>query len=318
MSPEKEAARQAAEASSPNGFHLRRVLVVWLVLSLILTPIVYFVWGPNMPPGDLANNAADQQLDNAVLATVATPVVLFVWVFIAYSLIFFRRKSESDDEDGPPIKGHVGLQAGWVGLTTVIVLALFVFGTYKLVVPDGSGTGSGSSPIWTPVGYSAQAKENKLFQVQVIGQQWRWTFRYPQYSGVETTELVIPEGVQIQFNTTSLDVIHSFWAYELGVKADAVPGANNIAFAVANRTGSIAIRCAELCGPLHGAMTSTGHVVSKADFDTWIAGQLTLHAGDIPLLPPYATIYLPQVDGGLYDPGQDPLPPDPTVPTPAS
>ena len=298
-----------------NRFHLQRILLVWLVLSVVLTPIVYFVWGPHMPPGDMANNAADQQFDNTVLSTVATPVVLFIWVFFAYALLFFRRKDASDEEDGPPIKGHMGFQVGWVGLTTVIVLSLFVFGTYELAGPNGTGTGSGSSPIWTPAGYSGQAQYNKLFQVQVIGQQWRWTFRYPQYQGVETTQLVIPEGVQIQFNTTSLDVIHSFWAYELGVKADAVPGANNIAFVVANKLGNFDIRCAELCGPLHGAMSSVGRVVSSKDFDAWMSGELSLHAVDIPLLPPYATVYLPQVDGGLYDPGQDPLPPDLTIPT---
>jgi len=306
---------QAPAPRNENRYHLTRILVVWLVLSLVLTPIVYFVWGPNMPPGDAANNAADQQFANTVLSAVATPVVLFVWVFLAYALIFFRRKDASDEEDGPPIKGHLGFQAGWLGLTTVIVLSMFVFGTSELVTANGAGTGSGSSPIWTPAGYSGQAQYNKLFQVQVIGQQWRWTFRYPAYQGVQTTQLVIPEGVQIQFNTTSIDVIHSFWAYELGVKADAVPGANNIAFVVANRLGAFSIRCAELCGPLHGAMSSTGVVVSQAQFNAWMSGQLTVHAQDIPLLPPYATIYLPQVDGGLYDPNQDPLPPDATIPT---
>jgi hypothetical protein len=61
-----------------------------------------------MPPGDMADNAADQQFDNTVLGTVATPVVLFIWVFFAYALIYFRRKDAADDEDGPPIKGHVG------------------------------------------------------------------------------------------------------------------------------------------------------------------------------------------------------------------
>jgi len=307
----------ASSPSNVNRFHLTRILVVWLVLSLILTPLVYFVWGPNMPPGDMANNAKDQQFDNTVLSTVATPVVLFIWVYLGYALIFFRRKDASDEEDGPPIKGHLGFQVGWVGLTTVIVLSLFVFGTYELVGPNGAGTGSGSSPIWTPAGYSGVAKYNKLFQVQVIGQQWRWTFRYPAYQGVETTQLVIPEGVQIQFNTTSLDVIHSFWAYELGVKADAVPGVNNIAFAVAERPGTFQIRCAELCGPLHGAMSSVGVVVSPTAFNTWIAGQLVLHGEVIPLLPPYAPTYLPQSDGGLYDPGQDPLGPDLTLPSPA-
>ena len=55
--------------------------------------------------------------------------------------------------------------------------------------------------------------------------------------------------------------------------------------------------------------------MSQADFNTWIADQLVQHAAELPLLPPYATFYLPQTDGGLYDPEQDPLPPDPTVPS---
>ena len=64
----------------------------------------------------------------------------------------------------------------------------------------------------------------------MIGQQWAWTFRYPQFGGFETTELVLPVGQPVQFNVTSLDVIHSFWAYTLGVKADANPGVNNVAY----------------------------------------------------------------------------------------
>ena len=70
---------------------------------------------------------------------------------------------------------------------------------------------------WTP-------NSNNILQVQVIGQQWAWTYRYPQFGGFETTQLVLPVGQPVQFNVTSLDVIHSFWAYTLGVKADANPG----------------------------------------------------------------------------------------------
>ena len=77
---------EGKEGANPNRFHLRRLLIIWAVLTVIITPIVYFVWGPNMPPGDMANNAADQQFDNTVLSTVATPVVLFIWVFFAYAL----------------------------------------------------------------------------------------------------------------------------------------------------------------------------------------------------------------------------------------
>jgi cytochrome c oxidase subunit 2 len=195
-------------------------------------------------------------------------------------------------------------------------MALFVFGTYQLIAPAGAGTGSGGNPIWVPNGYSATAKSNKILQVQVIAQQWRWTFRYPGYSGVETTQLEIPVGVEVQFNVTSLDVIHEFWAKQLAVKADANPGVNNIAFARANRTGSVEVECAELCGTLHGAMITTGAVVTQADFTSWITNEVQIHAADIPLLPPYALIYLPTPDGGYYDPEQDPVP-DTSIPSPS-
>ena len=108
-------------------------------------------------------------------------------------------------------------------MTSVIVLSLAGFGTYELVTARARGRAraparSGSRPAATPL------------LVQVIGQQWRFTYRYPQFGGFETTQLMLPVNRWVQFNVTSLDVIHSFWAYQLGVKADANPGVNNIAY----------------------------------------------------------------------------------------
>src|SRR4029077_4529341 len=95
-------------------------------------------------------------------------------------------------------------------------------------------------------------------QVQVVSQQWQFTFRYPQYGGVETTQLALVAGRTTVFHVTSLDVVPSFWAYQLGVKVDAVPGADNVADVTPHSTGSFTVRCAELCGVWHGAMHSTG------------------------------------------------------------
>ena len=100
----------------------------------------------------------------------------------------------------------------------------------------------------------------------MIGQQWEFTYRYPTYGGVETAQLVLPVHREIEFHVTSLDAIHSFWAYELGVKADANPGVDNIAFVKATKTGDFQIRCAELCGLWHGYMYDTGLVVDNAHF----------------------------------------------------
>ena len=132
-----------------------------------------------------------------------------------------------------------------------------------------------------------------MLPVQVIGQQWEFTYRYPTYGGVETAELVLPVGQQIAFHVTSLDAVHSFWAYELGVKADANPGVDNVAYVKPKKIGTFQIRCAELCGLWHGYMFDTGRVVSAADFKTWIAARRAQFAGVEKYLPKYSTSYSP-------------------------
>ena len=57
----------------------------------------------------------------------------------------------------------------------------------------------------------------------MVSQQWQFTFRYPQYGGFETTQLALPLGRTVVFHVTSLDVIHSFWAYELASRSMPFP-----------------------------------------------------------------------------------------------
>jgi cytochrome c oxidase subunit 2 len=162
---------------------------------------------------------------------------------------------------------------------------LFGFGTYQLIVPNGAGGGQGASPIWKP--------NTVALQVQVVAQQWVFTYRYPQFGGFETTQLVLPGNAQVQFNVTSLDVIHSFWAYQLGVKADANPGVNNVAYAKPQQLGGFEVRCSELCGLWHGAMFNSGRVVTSAQFVAWAKATQIRLASVTKLLPPYALTYDP-------------------------
>ena len=111
-----------------------------------------------------------------------------------------------------------------------------------------------------------------MLQVQVIGQQWALTYRYPQFGGMESTELMLPVDTEVTFHVTSLDVIHSFWAYQLGVKADANPQVDNVAYATPKALGSVTVRCNELCGIWHGAMFNYGHVVTQSAFASWASG----------------------------------------------
>jgi cytochrome c oxidase subunit 2 len=251
-----------------------------------------------MPPGAQSSSAAHQQIDFTVLGTVATPVVVGVLLYFGWALTFWRQKP-GDETDAAPIHGNTRIQTIWIVATGVIVLSLAAFGTYELIVPAGAGAGQGPQPIWRPAGTTTSSVTSwtpgtsNILQIQVIGQQWAFTYRYPQFGGFETTQLMLPVGEPVQFNVTSLDVIHSFWAYTLAVKADANPGLNNVAYTIPQHTGYFQVRCSELCGIWHGSMYDTGEVVSVPAFLTWTQTTRARLAGVTTLLPPYALTYDP-------------------------
>jgi cytochrome c oxidase subunit 2 len=240
-----------------------------------------------MPPGNFSVEARDQRHINVLLAALATPVLLGIWAALVYMLASFRQRG-TELADGPPIRGGGRLQVAWVLATAFVVLGLAVVGTTELLgSAKGAGGGQGPDPLAVPHG------SQPPLQVQVIGQQWAWTFRYPAYGGVETTQIALPVGRVVELHVTSLDVNHSFWAIRLGVKADAIPGSDNVAFVRPRKPGPFKIRCAELCGLWHGHMFTTGQVMAPAAFATWIRGQVVANAAATKVLPPYATHYFP-------------------------
>ena len=247
----------------------------------------------------MSESATHQQFDIGVLAVTAAPVIIGVLLYFGYAIVVWRARP-GDESDGPAIYGNTKVQATWIIGTTMIVLWLFVFGTVELVGPAGAGAGEGPSPIWKLAGTQTTAWTpggNDLLQVQVIGQQWAWTYRYPQFGGMESTALELPVGTPIEFHVTSLDVIHSFWPYQLGVKADANPQVDNVAYTSVKTTGSFIVRCSELCGIWHGAMTTNGTVLSQSAFQTWATGVQAKEQSDgvLAALPPYALTYDPTV-----------------------
>jgi cytochrome c oxidase subunit 2 len=269
----------------PN--HGLRIALIWAGVSVILVLLVLLVLGPQIPPFDRSVQSHDQHTVNVVLTTLATPVAALIWVFFGYSIVFFRQQGDTI-VDGPPITGNSRIQITWLAVTAVLVLSLAAYGTIGLFgSSNGAGGGQGPNPLAKP------ANAGQALQIQVIGQQWLWTFRYPSYGGVETPELALPVNREVEFHVTSLDVDHSFWAYELGVKADAIPGSDNVAFLKALQTGSFQIRCAELCGLWHGHMNTTGQVMTQAGFAAWIAATEQKYAGVTKYLPPYSAVYYP-------------------------
>ncbi len=288
--------------------HFRRMTTIWVIVSLAVDVLFWTLVGPHMAPGRLTSTAAADQTDINVLMVIALPVLLGVWVFMGYSIRTWSSKRNGPDPiGGEAAAGNKKAVTAWIVTTTVIVLFLAGFGTVALIEDHGSGGGEGPNPIWAPAGATAAEtaaltksdswSPSKVLVVQVIAQQWKFTYRYPQFGGFETTQLMLPADTSIAFNVTSLDVIHSFWAYQLGVKADANPQENNVAFTDTKNPGSFTVRCSELCGLWHGAMYDFGKVVSGSDFQTWATNTEAANAKNTKYLAPFAWTYVPDANG---------------------
>lgn len=267
--------------------HFRRVAWIWAISSIIATPLVVIFFAPIVPPGQGSVQASGQVLDNTILFGLSTPISLAVLIFFAYAFVVFRERDPAAVADGPAIRGHAGAQLWWMVITTTVVLFLATYASYRTFV-DGAGGGQGPTP-------AAVATEpgKPALRVQVIAQQWQFTYRYPSYGGVETSQLYLPAHTVIEFHVTSLDVVHSFWAYQLAVKADANPNVDNVAYVKTRGPMAFNVRCAELCGVWHGYMFNPGHVVSAARFNSWIKQQQQRFAPIQKFLPSYNKTYNP-------------------------
>jgi cytochrome c oxidase subunit 2 len=112
-------------------------------------------------------------------------------------------------------------------------------------------------------------------EVEVVGHQWWWEFRYPELGITTANELHVPRGRPVALSMTSADVIHSFWAPKLGGKRDVNPGrTTRIAF-TPDSADTYLGQCAEFCGESHANMRFRVVVDEPAGFDEWTRAQTT-------------------------------------------
>ena len=108
--------------------------------------------------------------------------------------------------------------------------------------------------------------------IEAIGQQWTWTFRYPDHGGVETKNVLhMPAGTPVDVLVTSQDVIHAFWIPRFAGKIDAVPGHVNRLRIQADQPGLYAGQCNEFCGLGHAGMRFDVVVHRLEDFSAALA-----------------------------------------------
>jgi cytochrome c oxidase subunit 2 len=203
-------------------------------------------------PEQAAGSADDIDTLYDVLLICSVPVFVLVMTVAIYSVWRFRAKP-GDRGDGPPIHGNTRLEIIWVTIPFVMVTALAVYGGVVLADIE-------------------EKKPNEL-KVEVTGQQFTWSFEYPQQGGknVKATELVLPRGRPVHFRIHAKDVIHSFWVPAFRLKSDAVPGITTTVRLTPSREGVYEVVCAELCGIGHSTMRQNVRVVPAGEFESWLA-----------------------------------------------
>ena len=189
------------------------------------------------------------------LLLLGTIVFVFVEALLLFTIIKFRKR-----EGAPEPKqthGNSTLEITWT-IIPVLILVL-------IAVPTVSA-------IWKT---EAKASAGSL-QVQVIGHQWWWEFRFPQYGVVTANELYLPAGRTVNFQLNSRDVIHSFWTPQLGGKRDVIANRTNYIWYTPDSSlaGSVFNGfCTEYCGSSHANMRSHVFTVTPAEFESWAAHQ---------------------------------------------
>ncbi|GAB6875478.1 cytochrome c oxidase subunit II [Thermaerobacter litoralis] len=185
------------------------------------------------------------------------------------------------------------LETTWT-VATAVILTVFIVMGYQ---------------IWLTLHTPTAAAAEKSAVVEVWGQQFFWTARYPgpdgkfgktdpQYVdfqknpfGIDPNDpagkddivvdgskgpIVMPAGYHVTVKLSSRDVIHSFFVPQLRVKMDAVPGQVTEVYVEPTEVGRFEIACAELCGVGHFTMRGEIQVLSDADWQAWV----TEHAGE--------------------------------------
>lgn len=246
---------------------LRRAAVLLAVALLALGAVSIASAQAGMPKP--ITDEADK-IHNLWIFTLAIAAVAFIGVeaAILYVVFAFRKKN---DELPAQTHGSTVVELIWTTIPVVIVVALF---TYSFIV----------------LREVENTAPDDALTVHVQGFQYQWAFTYDmndlgtntpdrnaegqiliQGTPAQEPTLIIPEGEPVEFTLFSADVIHSFYIPHFLYKLDVVPGRDNRFVVTPHTLGTYHAQCAELCGLNHALMRFQLKVVTREEFDQWVA-----------------------------------------------
>ena len=199
-------------------------------------------------------NTSTDALWDTLLAW-GTGVFIAVEAALVYTIFRFRRRPGGKTPE--QVHGNTVLEIAWTAIPAVILIVI--------AIPT----------VRTIFKTQAKAAPTAL-QVQVIGHQWWWEFRYPEYGIMTANELYLPTGRTVNFELKTADVLHAFWIPQMGGKRDLISNKSNFLWFTPNAdlpSSAWAGFCGEYCGSSHANMKLRAYTVTPDEFGKWVAHQ---------------------------------------------
>jgi cytochrome c oxidase subunit 2 len=180
-------------------------------------------------------------------------ILALVTFLVIYPIILYR-----DRPGAPEARQNFGwrkLEIIWT-VTPILSLAVLAGFMVRTMITSDPPTG------------------NARPDLRIIAHQWWWEIFYLKDGVVTANEIHIPVGKRLLVDFRSADVVHDFWAPELGRKIDIVPGHPNRLWIEADRGGTYLGVCAEFCGNEHAWMRFLVIAEPPEQFSAWVKEQI--------------------------------------------
>ncbi|MCB2153685.1 cytochrome c oxidase subunit II [bacterium] len=180
------------------------------------------------------------------------PYLLLPQILLVYAIVKFRARP---GRQPATFHDNVKLEVFWTVVPALTLVALAI-PSYKVIK-------------------NIENPPPADLRIEIIGHQFFWEYRYPEYGVVISDEpLYVPAGKNITADVTSVDVNHAWWVPAFGVKIDAVPGRLTQLWFHIDEPGWYEGQCAELCGSLHSQMLIDVEAVSEKEFNFWLGEKM--------------------------------------------
>jgi len=119
--------------------------------------------------------------------------------------------------------------------------------------------------------YRPIASNEPAFDIQVVAQDWKWLFIYPEQGIAVVNQMAIPAGRPISLRITSDTVMNSFYVPALAGQIYAMAGMQTRLQMLADAPGRFVGRNTQYSGGGFSDQHFDVLAVSPADFDAWVA-----------------------------------------------